>query len=97
MAEMLTKIKLSLRKSHSKLDEDIQADIDACLADLHSCGVVYASDDDPLIFNAVKLYCKSLDTDDPVKSVEWMRRYDALKGSLMKAEGYGYPKEEADE
>lgn len=97
MADMLERIKLSLRKTHSKLDEDIKADIDACLADLHSCGVVYAQDDDPLIFNAVKLYCKSLDSDEPAKAAEWMARYNALKGSLMMAEGYGRPEEAADE
>lgn len=97
MADLLARIKLSLRKSHSKLDEDIQADIDACLADLHSCGVVYAQDDDPLIFNAVKLYCRSMDTDEPAKAAEWMARYNALKGSLMMAEGYGHPKGDADE
>lgn len=97
MADLLARIKLSLRKSHNKLDEDIQADIDACLADLRSCGVVYAQDDDPLIFNAVKLYCRSMDTDEPAKAAEWMARYNALKGSLMMAEGYGHPKGDADE
>ena len=34
---MLEKIKLALRRGHSKLDADIQADIDACLADLRAC------------------------------------------------------------
>lgn len=97
MADLLTRIKLSLRISHSKLDEDIQADIDACLADLHGCGVVYAPDDDPLIFNAVKLYCRSLSTDEPAKAAEWSARYDKLKGSLMMMKGYGHPKEASDE
>lgn len=97
MADLLNRIKLSLRKTHSKLDADIQADIDACLADLHACGVVHAPDDDPLIFNAVKLYCKSLDTDEPAKAAEWSARYDKLKGSLMMMEGYGHPKEASNE
>jgi hypothetical protein len=86
----LDKIKLSLRTTHDKLDDDIQADIDACLADLQLCGVIYADDSDPLIFNAIKLWCKSLYTDDTVKAAEYMRRYDALKSSLMMAEGYGW-------
>lgn len=87
---MLEKIKLALRRGHSKLDADIQADIDACLADLRACGVVYADmATDPLIFNAVKLWCKSLDTDDPAKGAEYLRRYETLKGSLMMMEGYG--------
>lgn len=86
----LEKIKLALRTSHGKLDDDIQADIDACLADLKLVGVIYATESDPLIFNAIKLYCKSLYTDDPVKSAEWMRRYEALKSSLSMAEDYGW-------
>lgn len=86
---MLEKIKLTLRISHNKLDADIQADIDACLADLHTCGVVHAQDDDPLILNAVKLWCRSIYTDDVVKGAEWLRRYNELKACLMMAEGYG--------
>lgn len=87
--DTLNKIKLALRISHTKLDEDIQADIDACLADLEACGIVYATVNDPLIYNAIKLWCRSLYTDDPAKGAEYLRRYDALKGSLMMAEGYG--------
>ena len=91
--DTLNKIKLALRISHSKLDEDIQADIEACLADLEACGIVYATTNDPLIYNAVKLWCRSLYTDDTTKGAEWLRRYNALKSSLMMAEGYGYTKE----
>lgn len=87
--DKLTKIKLALRTKHTVLDEDIKADIDACLADLKLCGITYAGEDDPLIFNAVKLYCRSLYTDDPEKGAEYLRRYEALKGSLQMASGYG--------
>lgn len=90
MATTLEKIKLALRTSHAKLDDDIQADIDACLADLELCGVTHAGEDDPLIFNAIKLYCRSIYTDDTVKGAEYLRRYDALKSCLMMAEGYGW-------
>ena len=86
----LEKIKLAIRISHTKLDEDIQADIDACMADLRVCGIIHATEADPLIFNAIKLWCKSLYTDDTAKSAEWQRRYDALKACLMNAEGYGW-------
>lgn len=87
--DTLTKIKQAIRRTHNKLDDDLQSDIDACLADLRSVGVVYADETDPLIFNAIKLWCRSLDTDDVAKSAEYMRRYEALKASLMMAEGYG--------
>lgn len=86
---LLPKIKTALRISHNVLDEDIQSDIDACLADLELCGVEYANTTDPLIFNAVKLYCKAAYTDDTTKGAEYLKRYNALKSSLMMAEGYG--------
>lgn len=92
--DTLTKIKQAIRRSHSKLDEDLQSDIDACLADLHSCGVIYADEADPLVFNAIKLWCRSLDTDEPAKGAEYLRRYEALKSCLQMAEGYGYRDEE---
>ena len=86
----LAKIKLALRTSHTKLDEDIQADIDACLADLKVCGIIHAGEDDPLIYNAIKLYCKSIYTDDTAKGAAYLARYEALKSCLMMAEGYGW-------
>lgn len=85
----LEQVKLSLRTSHNVLDADIQADIDACLADLKVCGITNADAADPLIFNAIKLYVRSMYTDDTVKGAEYLRRYDALKACLMMAEGYG--------
>lgn len=91
MAEtMLPKIKTALRISHAVLDDDIQSDIDACIADLAVHGVTYAPVSDPLIFNAVKLYCKSIYTDDTTKGAEYLRRYEALRACLKSAEGYGW-------
>lgn len=89
-ASTLEKVKLSIRRSHNKLDEDLQDEIDACLADLRVCGVVYARDEDPLILNAIKLWCRSLNTDDNAKAAEYRSRYDSLKSCLMMAEGYGW-------
>ena len=91
----LEKIKQAIRRSHGKLDEDLQADIDACLADLRVVGIVHAGEEDPLIYNAIKLYCRALNTDDPAKGAEYMQRYEKLKACLMMAEGYGW-KAEAD-
>lgn len=95
---IVIKIKQDRRINHDKLNDDIQADIEACLADLRNGGVIYADvETDPLIFNAIKLWCRSLNTDDPVKAAEYSKRYNALKASLMMAEGYGHPAEEADD
>ena len=93
----LKQIKQSLRISHDKLDEAIQADIDACLRDLHVVGVIYADETDPLILNAIKLWCRAYYTDDVVKSAEYFKRYEALKACLMMAEGYGHKEDAADE
>lgn len=94
----LKKIKESLRISHDKLDDDIAADVDACLADLQVCGVVYAEETDPLVYNAIKLWCRSLYTDDTAKAAEYLKRYDSLKSCMMMAEGYGrQPEGEDDE
>ena len=95
--DTLNKIKQGLRISHDRLDEDIRADIDACLADLKLVGVVHADETDPLIFNAIKLWCRSLYTDDTVKAAEFLKRYEAMKACLMMAEGYGRSKEAEDE
>ncbi len=94
-ATLLEIVKQNLRRSHDKLDDDLQGQIDSCLADLKVCGIVESKLDtthdlDPLIVNAVKLYCKSENADDPYKGAELMRRYEALKSCLMMAEGYGW-------
>lgn len=94
MTTTLEKIKLGIRRSHSKLDEDLQADIDFAKADLQRVGIVHADETDPLIFNAIKLYCRSANTDDPAKSAEWLQRYEDLKACLQLTEGYGWKAEE---
>ena len=94
--ETLNKVKAFIRISHSKLDGDITDSIDACLADLRTHGIIHKDDTDPLILNAVKLYCKSLYTDDTAKAAEYLSRYNALRDSLKVAKGYGW-KGEADE
>lgn len=93
--DMLSRIKTYLRIKHNALDEDIEADIQACFADLEVCGVVFAETGDPLIYNAVKLWCRASYTDDTAKAAEYLRRYDALKSCLMMAEGYAW--EDSDE
>lgn len=87
---LLDKVKAAIRRNHDKLDDDLQADIDACVADLRIAGVVYAGTADPLIFNALKLYCRSTTAPSPVEASEWLRRYEALKACLAMAEGYAW-------
>ena len=86
--ELLNKVKTNLRISHSKLDDDVADSIEACLRDLKVCGVQDPDVTDPLILNAIKLFCKVAYTDDTGKAATYQERYDALKSCLMMAEGY---------
>ena len=95
MDELLQKVKTAIRIKHTALDDDLADNIQACLLDLQMHGIAHADETDPLIQNAVKLYCKAAYTDDPVKAAEWLRRYEELKACLMMAEGYGWKAEEA--
>lgn len=92
-ASLLSKIKTSIRIKHTALDEDVSDTIAACLSDLRVCGVLASMLDpsqelDPLVLNAVKLYCKAEYTDDPAKATRYMAGYDGLKSCLMMAEEY---------
>ena len=94
---LLQKIKTNLRISHSKLDDDLKDTALSCLADLQVCGVHAPKQDDPLICNAIKLYCKAEFTDDTAKAAAYKERYDALKSCLMMASGYREEEVIADE
>lgn len=85
---ILNKVKTKLRISHNALDDDVADTITACLKDLEVCGVQASNPDDPLILNAIKLYCRAEFTDDTDKAADYMTRYDALKSCLMMASGY---------
>lgn len=88
--ETLNKVKAFIRISHNKLNQDITDDVDSCMADLKAHGIVYKDDTDPLILNAVKLWCKALYTDDTSKAADYQRRYKELRDCLKVAEGYGW-------
>lgn len=54
---MLEKVKNDLRISHSKLDDDIQDNIEACKLDLKRVGVDIDKNDQ-LVEKAIKLYIR---------------------------------------
>lgn len=78
-----------LRISHSKLDEAIKDDIDECLADLITCGIVNPDESDPMILAAIKHHAGAHFLADLAKAQECQERYDAHKACLMMASGYG--------
>lgn len=85
----INRAKVDLRITHNRLDADIADMIDACLADLRSCGVRDPQEGDPLILNAIKLWCRASYTDDTVKAAAYMQRYNSFKATLQVAAGYG--------
>ena len=90
MEELLQKVKTAIRIKHSVLDEDVADNIQACLLDLRMHGVVHKGEEDQLIQNAIKLYCKAEYTDDLTKAENYAQRYRELRDCLRVAEGYGW-------
>ena len=93
-SDLIRKVKMKIRISHNVLDEDVEDTIAACLKDLQIGRIQVPTPDDPqaidpLILNAIKLYCRAEFTEDTGKAADYMARYDALKSNLQMAEGYG--------
>ena len=76
---MLEKIKVSLRIRTNKLDEEIEDMINACLLDLSVGGVKKINTTDPLIQQAVKIYCKANFGLDNKDSEKYYQSYEMLK------------------
>lgn len=57
---MLDEIKSALRIKNNRNDDDIQRNIDACLADLARVGVDVANPESPMIFALVVEYMKAI-------------------------------------
>lgn len=85
----IAKIKTDLRITHSVLDSELSDQIDSCLADLRMCGIGEPYEDDPLVLNCLKLWCRANYTTETGPADAYMNRYNALKSSLMMASGYG--------
>lgn len=79
---MLEKVKLALRIKSNKLDEEIADLIEACKIDLSLSGVKRIEDTDPLIQQAIKLYCKANFGLDNKDSEKYQKSYEMLKISL---------------
>lgn len=54
----LAEYKTALRISHHKLDEDLQANINACKKDMERVGITKTDDADPIIHKVIELYLK---------------------------------------
>lgn len=87
-AEVVGCVRTDLRITHAALDGDIYESIVSCLEDMQIVGIQTENRDDGVILAAVKLYCRAAYTDDTDKAAAYMSRYNAMKATLMMAEGY---------
>lgn len=79
---MLEKIKVALRITHSKLDDELLDMIDVVKSDLRISGVIAIDETDSLIYQAVKTYIKAEYETDTTKSEKLMQSYTMLKQHL---------------
>jgi len=85
--ELLPAVKKWLRITSASLDDEIEQTISACIPDLKNAGVKNAALDDPLIQQAIKLYCKAqFGYDD--SSSKFAKAYELLKQSLSLSSEY---------
>lgn len=56
--ENLAAVKKYIRRTSNAFDDEIKADINACIADLKLAGVNYYAFPQALILQAVKFYCR---------------------------------------
>lgn len=88
---MLERIKLSIRRFHTKLDTDITSNIDACMLDLRRVGISAAiavsTSNDALIIKAAELYCK-WQFDFEGKGDRYEKAYNSLRDSLSMCDEY---------
>lgn len=97
MNDILDEIRRDLRKKSNSLDDEILSLIEAAKCDLELAGInsekkkADTEDMDPLIYTAIKLYCKgNFGYDD--KSDIFKTAYEKLKVSL--ASSFEYRKQE---
>lgn len=88
---MLESVKLALGITIDDLDTDILSTIEIARAELVRSGISKGkaeSDDDPLIEQAIKTYCKSMYTSDIVKAEKFMESFKYQQECIRKTEGY---------
>lgn len=79
---LLNKIKLALRIKNNAFDVEIYELIESAKLDLKYSGVDLVNEDDPLIAQAIKTYCKANFGLDNKDSEKYQLSYDMLKQHL---------------
>lgn len=86
---LIDDVKLALRITSADFDSEVQALIDAGMADLTLSGVVNPLETDPLIKRAIITYCKAHFGYDNPEADRFQRSYDLLKMHLALSTEYG--------
>ena len=84
---MLDAVKRALRLTGHAYDEELTELIHAALLDLGIAGVTEYGEDDALVLNAVKTYCK-MNFGHPEDFDRLQASYEAQKGAMQIATGY---------
>lgn len=79
---MLDPIRLALRINSSAFDTEITDLIESAKLDLRISGIVKIDETDPLIQQAIKIYCKANFGLDNKDSEKYQKSYDMLKQHL---------------
>ena len=79
---MLEKIKQSLRIKNNAVNDEIMDLINACKKDLETAGVKNIDEEDSLIIQAVKTYCKANYGLDNKDSEKYQASYEMQKQKL---------------
>lgn len=79
-------IRKSMRITHTKLDEDIQRNINVCLLDLERVGINYRIDDET-INKLCEVYCK-WQYDFLGKGEQFEKNYVSLRDAVSMSEKY---------
>lgn len=88
-ADILSRVKLALRRTGNTFDEEIADLIAAATADLSRGNVSNLDTEDPLIRRAVITYCKAHFGDaEPQEYDRLKAAYDEQKAQLGMADGY---------
>lgn len=86
--EWVEETKRNIRAKSSEADQEVKGLIEACLKDLEIAGVYVTDAENPLVKQAVKLYCKgNYGYDDDTE--RFREAYAALKDAMALCGDYG--------
>lgn len=95
---ILNNIKKALRISHDYLNDDIQENIDAAIAEMKRLGIQEekATDEsDPAILRAIKTYCQAMFTDNTSDMEKYFASWQYQIDCLRKTGAYSENQEES--